>query len=320
MENIKIIYSFLATGDSFVTLAGRFRVGASTVHRAIKKTCQAVWDILSPTYMKPPTRQDWQRIEHHFSTQWNYPNCIGAIDGKHVVIQVPHNSGSQFFNYKGTFSLVLMALVDADYKFTFVDIGNYGSQSDGAVFKHSSFGQKFINGELDIPRPKALSNYPQGGVLPHCIVGDEAFPCHMDLMRPYPRGKGQNMLAWAELIFNYRLSTARRISENAFGILVQRWRLFNRRINLMPENVDLIIMACVVLHDFLTGERDIPALYQRLNPDNLPYLHDDGAILAVPNLHGFHTPAQAKAIRDIFMTYFNRPEGALPWQHRAALN
>ena len=82
----------------------------------------------------------------------------------------------------------------------------------------------------------------------------------------------------------------------------------------------LIIMACVVLHNFLTGDSDIPALYHRLNPDNLPYLHDDGAILAVLNLPGFHTPAQAKAIRDIYMTYFNRPEGALPWQHRAALN
>ena len=58
------------------------------------------------------------------------------------------------------------------------------------VFKHSNFGQKFINGELDILGPKALPNYPQGGVLPHCIVGDEAFPCCMDLMRLYPRGKG----------------------------------------------------------------------------------------------------------------------------------
>ena len=87
----------------------------------------------------------------------------------------------------------------------------------------------------------------------------------------------------------------------------------------MPENVDLILMACVVLHNFLTGERDIPAMYQRLNPDNIPYLYDDGAILAVPNLHGYHTPAQAKAIRDIYTTYFNRPEGALPWQHRATL-
>ena len=111
-----------------------------------------------------------------------------------------------------------------------------------------------------------MSNYPQSGVLPHCIVADEAFPCHMDLMRPYPRGRAQNMLPWPHRIFNYRFCRARHISENAFGIPVQRWRLFNRCINLMPENVDLIIMAYVVLHNFLTGDRAIPALDQRLNP------------------------------------------------------
>ena len=165
----------MATGDSLTTLAGRFRVGISTVHRCIKKTCKAIWDILSRSYMKPPTRQDWVQIEQSF-----YNQCVGAVDGKHVVIQAPHNSGSQFFNYKGTFSLVLMAWVDADYRFVFVDIGDYGSQSDGAVFKNSHLGQQFINEELDIPGPKALPNYPQGGVLPHCLVFDEAFPCRMD--------------------------------------------------------------------------------------------------------------------------------------------
>ena len=87
----------------------------------------------------------------------------------------------------------------------------------------------------------------------------------------------------------------------------------------MPDNVDLVVMACVVLHNFLTEQKDLPALFQRLKPDNLPYLCDDGAILAVPNLHGYHTPAHAKAIRDIYTTYFNHPEDALPWQHRAAL-
>ena len=87
----------------------------------------------------------------------------------------------------------------------------------------------------------------------------------------------------------------------------------------MSDNVDLIIMACVMLHNFLTEQRDLPALYQRLNPDNLLYLRDDGAILAIPNLLGYHTPAEAKAIGDIYTTYFNHPEGTLPWQHRAAL-
>ena len=74
----------------------------------------------------------------------------------------------------------------------------------------------------------------------------------------------------------------------------------------MPENVDLKFMACIVLHNFFTRERDIPALYRRLYPDNLPYLRDDGAMLAVPNLHGFHTPAQAKATGNIYTHIFQQ--------------
>ena len=115
--------------------------------------------------------QDWKIIEHKFSTKWNFPNCLGALDGKHIVITAPWNSGSLYFNYKGTFSLVLMALVDADYKFIYVDIGEYGSNADGSVFKNSLFGQTFINGQLDIPPPKPLPNFPEGGPLPSCICG-----------------------------------------------------------------------------------------------------------------------------------------------------
>ena len=138
--------------------------------------------------MKPSERRDWEHIEEGFGTKWNFPNCCGAIDGRHVNIQAPKNFGSLLFNYKGTFSLVLMALVDADYQFIFVDMGDYGSQSDGAVFKNLNLGQAFVNGELDILEPKELPNYPEGGILPYCWVGDEAFPCRMDFMWPYPRG------------------------------------------------------------------------------------------------------------------------------------
>ena len=94
--------SFLVTGNSFATLAGRFRVGIFTGCVIIKKTCKAIWNILSGTYMKPPTRQDWINIEKNFYNQYNFPNCVGAVDGKHVIIQAPQNSGSLFFNYKGT--------------------------------------------------------------------------------------------------------------------------------------------------------------------------------------------------------------------------
>ena len=90
----------------------------STVLEIIKNTCDATWEELAPPELKPPTSEDWQRIESRFVQRWNFLDCVGALDGKHIVIQAPNNSGSIFYNYKGTFSVVLMALVDADYKFT----------------------------------------------------------------------------------------------------------------------------------------------------------------------------------------------------------
>ena len=80
-----------------------------------------------------------------------------------------------------------MALVDADYKFIYVDIGDYGSNADGSVFKNSLFGQAFVNGQLNIPPLKPLPNFPEGGPLLHVFVFDEAFPLRVDLMKPYPR-------------------------------------------------------------------------------------------------------------------------------------
>ena len=62
------------------------------------------------------------------------------MDGKHIVLQAA-NSGSMFYNYKGTFSVVLMALVDTDYEFTHVGIGDYGSNSDGGILRIQSLNR-----------------------------------------------------------------------------------------------------------------------------------------------------------------------------------
>ena len=90
----------------------------------------------------PSTSDEWKRISDNFEDIWNFPNCLGAIDGKHIVLQAPINSASNFYNYKSHFSIVLMAAVDADYNFTFVDIGCQGRISDGGVFKNCNLYKK----------------------------------------------------------------------------------------------------------------------------------------------------------------------------------
>ena len=307
-------FRFLASGDSYHTLAGRFRIAYSTVSLIIPKVCEVIWNLMVEIYMLPPTEETWKEIEFRFRTRWNFPNCCGAIDGKHVALRKPANSGSLYFNYKNHFSVVLMALVDHAYKFIYVDVGNYGSNSDLGIFKHSAFGLKFMANELQMPPPKMLPGFPQAGLLPHCIVGDEAFPLRPDIMKPYPRGQRGIKLPEDQLVFNYRLSRARRISENAFGILVQRWRVFDRRMAISDENTIKVIQAATVLHNYLKPAGVNPeVMLAQLNPNGREYDNQGGALRNI-NHGGIRSPTDAIEIRDWYKAYFFSPVGSIPYQ------
>lgn len=109
-----------------------------------------------------------------FQKLWNFPNCVGAIDWKHFRVQVPGNSGSQFHNYKGSFSFDLLAVVDARYCFRMIDVGAYGKSSDGGTLSSSAFGQALCHDALELPRDAPVLE-PEGAI-PFIFVADEAFP------------------------------------------------------------------------------------------------------------------------------------------------
>ena len=284
------------------SLKTRFRLGKPTVSQAIPAVWDAVWDALNEELMPQLTRERWEKIEKGFRFQWNFPNCIGAMDGKHVLVRSPPNSESKFHNYKGAFSIVLLAIADHQYRFSYVDIGGFGSNSDGNIFNTSKFGTDYINEKCDVPPPKALPNDSLGQVVPHCIVADEAFPLRPDLMRPYPRAR-HGLLPRDQCIYNYRQSRARRTSESAFGILVARWRIFLTVICLLDVNVDKVIKATCILHNYLTADRPIEQLQIELGID--PETEDGndttgGCLLDLPNLHGYHSSNDAMGIRNVF--------------------
>ena len=163
-----IVYSFLATGDSFWTLHTRFQRGASTIPQIVYEVCDSIYQVLQPIYMQSPSEDDWNQIEHRFNTKWNFPNCIGALDGKHIIMhchQIPihYSTTTKFFFY------FLMALVDSDYHFIYIDVGNYGSNGDSGIFKNSALGEAITGKLLNIPGPKRLPGYPEGVPYPTAL-------------------------------------------------------------------------------------------------------------------------------------------------------
>jgi hypothetical protein len=172
--------------------------------------------------MASKTEEEWTEVAHQFLYCTNFPNVIGAIDGKHIRIKQLRNSGSTLFNYKKIFFSGVKAWVDADYKFIFVDIGSYGSSSDATIFRNSNMGKKLENKELNIPTASPLPNDVNGTPMPFVVVGDEAFGLFKHVLRPFPKRN----LSIQKKVFNYRHTRARRMVECAFGILASNWRIF----------------------------------------------------------------------------------------------
>lgn len=111
-------------------------MGASTIRDIVENVCQQIWMVLQPLYMANKQEDDWIKIADEFYSRTNFPNIVGAIDGKHIRMIQPEHSGSTCFNYKKFFSIVLMAWTDADYKFVNIDVGSYGTASDSEIIKN----------------------------------------------------------------------------------------------------------------------------------------------------------------------------------------
>jgi len=180
---------YLATGNSLISLHYEYLLGATTVREIVRDTCDAIWERLKPAYMSARDKNDWIRTADEFYERTNFPNCIGVVDGKHIRIRKPNESGSQFFNYKNFFSAVLISVADADYCFISVEVGAYDSSSYSNAFKNSTFGKLLESNKLNIPDPSVLPSDAEGLSMPFVLVGDEAFALSEHVLRPYPNKK-----------------------------------------------------------------------------------------------------------------------------------
>ncbi|XP_050508003.1 uncharacterized protein LOC126885473 [Diabrotica virgifera virgifera] len=244
---------FLTTGELFHSLRFQFRISHNYISVFVSDVLTAICKRLKNVLMPAPTEDTWKANSIEFWERWNFPNCVGAIDGKHVRIVCPSKSGSQFFNYKNYFSIVLLAIVDAEYKFTAVDVGSYGREGDSSIFTKSALGKSLYENTINFPQDAALPGSQK--VLPFVIVGDEAFRLHKNLMKPYNRVQAKD--DFQKAIFNYHLCRARRVSENAFGILCQIFRVFHTPIAVKAKTCDFIILGACLIHNLIRNDARI---------------------------------------------------------------
>ncbi|KAJ8937774.1 hypothetical protein NQ318_013961 [Aromia moschata] len=92
----------------------------------------------------PLTKEDCCKIASELKNKWQFINCGGALDGKHIRIVPSPHSGAQY-HYKNFYSIVLMALVNANYEFIFINVGKTGRYSDGGVLEYTEFYHKLMN-------------------------------------------------------------------------------------------------------------------------------------------------------------------------------
>ncbi|XP_071177272.1 putative nuclease HARBI1 [Mytilus edulis] len=243
---LAITLRHLATGDKYSTLQYDFRVARNSISKFLPEVCRAIVDEYKDEVISCPTDpNDWRAIADEFQKRWNVPHACGALEGKHVAIRCPPKTGSLYHNYKGFFSLVLLALVDADYKFLWIDVGGYGSNSDAQIYNASELKECLEDGTIGFPEPDPLPNDDQN--MPYFLLGDDAFGLRTYLMKPFSiRGMSKE-----QAITNYRISRGRRVVENAFGILAQRWQIFLSTMGQVPDTASVIIATCVCLHNLM---------------------------------------------------------------------
>ncbi|XP_068211947.1 uncharacterized protein [Palaemon carinicauda] len=159
-ERLAVTLRFLVSGDSYHSLMYLFRIPVPTISIIVPEVCEALYTSLQDFLKVPNSNEEWNKVADEFQEKWDFPNCKGAIDGKYIVFKQPQNSRSLYFNYKGTNSIVLMAL-DANYKFLYIDVGCNGHISDGGIFANCSLSQDLENNILKRAKRTSSGLHPK---------------------------------------------------------------------------------------------------------------------------------------------------------------
>lgn len=213
-------------------------------------------------------------------------------------------------NYKKFHSMVLFALVNSNYEFTFVDIGKNGNEE--GLFEYTQFCKKLLAGELHLPENDETKHN-----LNYVFIGDEGFGLHKHLLTPFSQREIDN----EESIYNYRQARARNVVENTFGIITSRFKILCRPINIKPVNICYVVLAICSIHNYLRRKSELYFTSTTVDKENKSgtvviegdWRRDSAELLGLQKVNTTNATTLAKQSRDEYKRYFNSI-GSVPWQ------
>ena len=316
---LAVVLRHIATGDSYKTLMYGFRVSDSAISKFLPSVLRAIIEEYAEEVIDTPTTpEEWMELEDTMRNVWQVPHSFGGIDGKHVRLFSPKKSGSLYHNYKGFCSIVLLAFVDGNLRFRWIDVGANGSCSDTQIFNDSELNECIQDGTVGFPEPDPLPGDTED--MPYFLLGDDIFGLKSWMMKPIP-GK---VLSREERIYNYRISRGRRVVENAFGVLAHIFQILLKPIAQDVDTAQLIVMCCVVLHNLMrirypTSQNKALDKFGpngNVSPGEWRKQVNWSDKQKLKAEKGNRDLKEAKIQRLTLVKYFNSSVGSVPWQEK----
>jgi hypothetical protein len=265
-------------------------MGKKTTSEVVKDTSKGIWNVLRAENLLFPTTEMYKNVAENYVNQWNFPNCIRSIDGKHVAIKCPNRSGSKFHNYKH-FSSILLQAVD-NCKLT---KGDEPSKLCGH-FRISCLYKLLETRELnDAPDSELPSTVLK---VPFALLWEEGYPPLPHLKRPCSARNFDK-----RRVFNYQLSRVRRTVGCAFGMMCTKWRILLKCMETVEHNATSTVKLYVLYIIFFWNVRDLTEITLSSETEQIRSRGQE---------HRF------SAVRETFLNYCNSA-GCVPLQNYYAL-
>ena len=227
----------------------------STVCQIVVQVCKAIVEELWSEAVAchfPKSDEDFKEKLLDMDAEWQFPYAFSGTDDSHLPIKCPNGGQeamTQYYNFKNFYWVVLLALVDTQYRFIWPSLGAPGNTHDSTYFQSTSLWDE-INVDKVLPDKNCVVD---GVETPPVILGDGASPLRSWIMKPH----GDAVLTPEKAHSNYRLSRARMIAECAFGKLKRRFRVLFRKCENKKKTVKIMGHACIVLHNLCIDKEDI---------------------------------------------------------------